>query len=378
MVATRGDLLAAIDRYYRADADLDDLTTALGGDAAEEEELSKVKEIVDDAPIVKYVNLLIMQAIQDRASDIHLEPSEHDLRVRYRIDGVLHEVMRSPRAIQSGVISRLKIMADIDIAERRVPQDGRLSVNANGRKIDLRVATLPTVWGEKVVMRILDNSTASLDLADLGFSAANYERFSKSLGEALRHDPGDRAHRVGQVDDALRHAEHRQQARGQRHHRRGPGRVPVAGHQPGAGEREGGPDLRGRAALDPALRPRHRAARRDPRPRDRADRRRGVADRSPGAVDAAHERRAVRDHPADRDGHRALPGRLGAGLRAGAAAHPQAVLAVQGGLRAGRAGPAARGVPVRPARLAAAACTGRSAARRARAPATRAGSRCTR
>jgi type IV pilus assembly protein PilB len=146
----------------------------------EEEDLSKVKEITEDAPIVRYVNLLITQAIQDRASDIHLEPTEHDLRVRYRIDGVLHEVMRSPRAIQSGVISRLKIMADINIAERRIPQDGRLSVTSNGKKIDLRVATLPTVWGEKVVMRILDNSTARMDLADLGFSPHNFGIFEKS------------------------------------------------------------------------------------------------------------------------------------------------------------------------------------------------------
>ncbi len=180
VVATRSDVAAAIDRYYRADSDLDDLTSALGMDE-EEEDLSKVKEIVEDAPIVKYVNLLITQAIQDRASDIHLEPTESDLRVRFRIDGVLHEVMRSPKAIQSGVISRLKIMADINIAERRVPQDGRLSVNANGKKIDLRVATLPTVWGEKVVMRILDNSTVRLDLTDLGFAEANYERFSASF-----------------------------------------------------------------------------------------------------------------------------------------------------------------------------------------------------
>jgi type IV pilus assembly protein PilB len=180
VVATRGDLAAAIDRYYRADSDLDDLTSIMDS-TEEEDDLSKVKEIVEDAPIVKYVNLLITQAIQDRASDIHLEPGEHDLRVRFRIDGVLHEIMRSPKAIQSGVISRLKIMADINIAERRIPQDGRLSVNAHGKKIDLRVATLPTVWGEKVVMRILDNSTARLDLSDLGFSDSNYERYSRSF-----------------------------------------------------------------------------------------------------------------------------------------------------------------------------------------------------
>ncbi|MGL4173432.1 MAG: GspE/PulE family protein [Actinomycetota bacterium] len=179
VVATRADIGSAIDRYYRADADLDDITSALDM-GEEEEDLSKVKEITEDAPIVKYVNLLITQAIQDRASDIHLEPTEKDLRVRYRIDGVLHEVMRSPKAIQSGVISRLKIMADIDIAERRIPQDGRLSVASNGSKVDLRVATLPTVWGEKVVMRILDNSTTRLTLSDLGFSQGNYERYATS------------------------------------------------------------------------------------------------------------------------------------------------------------------------------------------------------
>src|SRR5439155_21047579 len=145
------------------------------------DDLDAVKEVVDDAPIVRFVNLLITQAIQDRASDIHIEPTERDLRVRFRIDGVLHEIMRSPKTITSGVTSRLKIMADINIAERRIPQDGRLSVNANGKKIDLRVATLPTVWGEKVVMRVLDNSTARLDLSDLGFSEGNMERYSRSF-----------------------------------------------------------------------------------------------------------------------------------------------------------------------------------------------------
>ena len=179
VVATRDDLLAAVDRLCRAEADLDDLSSSLA--VEEEDDLGRLKEVVEEAPIVKYVNLLITQAIQDRASDIHIEPGEHELRVRYRIDGVLHDVMRSPRSIQSGVISRLKIMADIDISERRVPQDGRLSVSAGGQKVDLRVATLPTVWGEKVVMRILDNSTARLALSDLGFTDDNFTRYSASF-----------------------------------------------------------------------------------------------------------------------------------------------------------------------------------------------------
>ncbi len=181
VVATKSDVLNAINRMHRMDSDIEDLTAAIDGGFDESlDDLAKVKEIVDDAPIVKFVNLLITQAIQDRASDIHIEPTERDMRVRFRIDGVLHEIMRSPRTIQSGVISRLKIMADINIAERRIPQDGRMSVNSGGKKIDLRVATLPTVWGEKVVMRILDNSTAMLKLTDLGFMPDNFSVFEQS------------------------------------------------------------------------------------------------------------------------------------------------------------------------------------------------------
>ena len=180
VVATRPDVLAAIDRYHRGEAELDDLSMSMEV-VDDEDDLGKVTEVHEDAPIVKFVNLLITQAIQDRASDIHIEPAERDLRVRFRIDGVLHEIMRSPKTITSGVTSRLKIMADINIAERRIPQDGRLSVTANGKKIDLRVATLPTVWGEKIVMRILDNSTAMLKLSDLGFAEENYEVYSKSF-----------------------------------------------------------------------------------------------------------------------------------------------------------------------------------------------------
>ncbi|MDX6224674.1 MAG: type pilus assembly protein PilB [Frankiales bacterium] len=180
VVSTRADVASAINRYHRADGDLEDLTNAIDTDDGLDD-LASVREVVEDAPIVKYVNLLITQAIQDRASDIHIEPTEKDLRVRFRIDGVLHEAMRSPKNIQAGVLSRLKIMADINIAERRIPQDGRLSVTTNGKKIDLRVATLPTVWGEKCVMRILDNSTAMLKLTDLGFSDHNYERYAQSF-----------------------------------------------------------------------------------------------------------------------------------------------------------------------------------------------------
>jgi type IV pilus assembly protein PilB len=179
-VANRADIAAKINQVYRAEGELDDLTSDLVSDE-DVTDLSALTEVSDEAPVVRFVNLLITQAISDRASDIHLEPTEHDLRVRYRIDGVLHDAHRSPKNIQNGVISRLKIMADMNIAERRLPQDGRLSVNHQGRKVDLRIATLPTVWGEKVVARILDNSTARLGLEDLGFSEPNYRRFETSF-----------------------------------------------------------------------------------------------------------------------------------------------------------------------------------------------------
>jgi len=183
VVAERNDLLTAIGRFVRADGELSDLTTAIEEDSEPTGSELAVNEVEDDAPIVRFVNLLISQAITDHASDIHIEPAEHDMHVRYRIDGVLHEMQRAPKAIQNGVISRLKIMSDIDIAERRKPQDGRLSVMHAGRKIDLRVATLPTVYGEKVVMRILDNSSTTLGIQQMAMLDHNLDRFKKSYSK---------------------------------------------------------------------------------------------------------------------------------------------------------------------------------------------------
>jgi type IV pilus assembly protein PilB len=181
-VAMSSDIKAKIDATYRAEGELSALTSDLTADQPEDLELSGVVDGNDDAPVVRWVDMVIKQAITDRASDIHIEPSETKLRVRYRIDGVLHEMSTSPRSMAGAVISRIKIMSDINIAEKRIPQDGRMSVIHNGKKIDLRVATLPTVWGiEKVVMRILDNSTASMSLDDLGFATHNYETFQRSF-----------------------------------------------------------------------------------------------------------------------------------------------------------------------------------------------------
>ncbi|WP_375400993.1 GspE/PulE family protein [uncultured Amnibacterium sp.] len=178
VMAERSDLLAAIDRYHRADGELNDLSVALEEESAPIEVEAEADD--SDAPIVRFVNLIVSQAIQDHASDIHIEPGEHDIRVRYRIDGVLHDMQHAAKSIQNGVVSRLKIMSEIDIAERRRPQDGRMSVRHGGATIDLRVATLPTVWGEKVVMRILDNSQAAVTIDDLFMMPANRARYEHS------------------------------------------------------------------------------------------------------------------------------------------------------------------------------------------------------
>ncbi len=180
VVATAGQLQDAIDRFHRLDGEVDTMAQEAADELSDGDDLANVNEVVEDAPIVKFVNLLITQAVADRASDIHVEPGERDLRIRFRIDGVLHEVMHSPKSIQAGVISRLKVMSDINIAERRVPQDGRMSLNVGGKPVDLRVATLPTVFGEKVVMRILDKGQALLTLDDQGFLPDVLSRYEAS------------------------------------------------------------------------------------------------------------------------------------------------------------------------------------------------------
>jgi type IV pilus assembly protein PilB len=196
VVATKVDVQGAIGRYYRLDSAAESLAEEAA--AATDAEQKSLEEAVgsagaEDAPIIKLVNLLITQAVNDRASDIHIEPQERDVLVRYRVDGVLHEVMRPPKSVQAGITSRLKIMADVNIAERRLPQDGRISLTVQGKQIDIRVATLPTVHGEKIVMRILDKSSVLLRLSDLGFLPGNYERFEKSFvkpyGEILVTGP---------------------------------------------------------------------------------------------------------------------------------------------------------------------------------------------
>ncbi|MDZ4177906.1 MAG: ATPase, T2SS/T4P/T4SS family [Coriobacteriia bacterium] len=179
-ISTKDDITSAIEEYYKIAEETDD-EEFVGSEEIDESELAQLTDVTSDAPIVKLVNFVIQKAVAERASDIHIEPQETDLRVRFRIDGVLHEIMRSPRATQASIISRFKIMADMDIAESRKPQDGHCAATIGGHKIDFRVSTLPTVYGERVVLRILRKDAILLQLSDLGFLPSSLERFEASF-----------------------------------------------------------------------------------------------------------------------------------------------------------------------------------------------------
>ena len=157
-------------------SDLAELTA----DENVEDDASALESAAEEAPVIKLMNTIISRAVSDRASDIHIEPGERQLRVRFRIDGVLQDDMTSPRSIANAVVSRIKIMAELDIAERRMPQDGRMSLRVSGSPVDVRVATLPSIHGEKVVLRILDKSQGISPLPDLGFLDYNLERYRQA------------------------------------------------------------------------------------------------------------------------------------------------------------------------------------------------------
>lgn len=177
-ISTKEDILAAIEEYYKEARHVSE--EEMGGDIGSEE-LVGLADIAEEAPIVKLVNYIITKAVTDRASDIHIEPQEKDLRVRFRVDGVLHEIMRSPKTTQASIISRFKIMAEMDIAESRKPQDGHTALTVNGHSLDFRVSTLPTVYGERVVLRILRKDSILLRLEDLGFLPTALDRFRGSF-----------------------------------------------------------------------------------------------------------------------------------------------------------------------------------------------------
>jgi type IV pilus assembly protein PilB len=179
VVVARSEVRRIIERLQREDSDLGDMADAMDEQVGAAAQASSA----DDAPIVRYVNNLIEQAVQNRASDLHLEPTEDDMRVRYRIDGVLHELDVVPRGVMAALTSRIKIMSGVDITEKRIPQNGRITALIRGRPVDLRTATLPTVWGEKIVLRVLDTGGIDLDLSKLGFTDYNLQRFAESFSK---------------------------------------------------------------------------------------------------------------------------------------------------------------------------------------------------
>jgi type IV pilus assembly protein PilB len=188
VVATESDIKNAIDKYYdqsasladvMGDMDLEDLEVV---DIDEEIDMSSVERATEDAPVVRMVNAILQDAIKKKASDIHIEPYEKLFRVRYRIDGVLYEAMKPPLKLKNAITSRIKIMAELDIAERRLPQDGRIKIKlGGGRDMDFRVSVLPTLFGEKICLRLLDKSSLQTDLTKLGYEPEALEAFQREI-----------------------------------------------------------------------------------------------------------------------------------------------------------------------------------------------------
>jgi len=194
VIASQAGIRKAIDRCYEGQGGVTEVLTELATDVTaaavevlEDDETGakvdvfELKESADEAPVVKLVNMVLADAIQKGGSDVHFEPYEKVYRIRFRIDGVLHEMLAPPKRLEPAITSRLKIMANLDIAERRLPQDGRIKLRYNTREIDFRVSILPTIYGEKAVLRILDKEALRLDLGQLGFDAWSLEQFQKAI-----------------------------------------------------------------------------------------------------------------------------------------------------------------------------------------------------
>ncbi len=189
IIAIKSDLQRAIDEFYGREDLLKDAISdsyeleefKIEKDAEEELSLDDLIAKAEEAPVVKLVDLILMQAIKDRASDIHIEPFKNKINIRYRIDGVLYEIPPPAKHLLPAIVSRIKILSNLDIAERRLPQDGAFFVKVENKGIDIRVSTIPAVFGEKVVMRILDKSSTPLNLGDLGFDPEELEKFRKAI-----------------------------------------------------------------------------------------------------------------------------------------------------------------------------------------------------
>ncbi len=309
VVAGRDRIEDAINRVYEKQAGEERLES--DDSNRDEEATSDILDSDDEAPVIRWVNSLFLQAMKERASDIHIEPEEKEVIVRYRIDGELYIARRAPRAFMNSIISRIKIESALNIAEKRLPQDGRITKRIAGKSFDIRVSTIPTSRGyERIVMRLLNKSSVLLDLPDLGFSPREYALMDGLIrrpdGIILVTGPD----RQRKDDDALRVHQPHQPAEPEHPDRGGSGRVRDPGDPPGPRAAQDRADVRERAPRLSPARPGHRHGRRDPRPRDARDCNQRVADRTPRALDHPHQRRRRRDHAHDRHGRRAVPAAL--------------------------------------------------------------------
>lgn len=187
-IITKVGLLSEIDKglevqYGEGKSQMDQLLDHLESDEIGEEDLEHLKDLASEAPVIKMVNLIMQRAIESRASDIHIEPFEQKLKVRLRVDGVLQNIDAPPVTSSAAVLSRIKIMAKLNIAERRLPQDGRIKIQMLGKELDLRVSTIPTLYGESVVIRLLDKESTVLDFNTLGFAGKQYQKFMEVLAQ---------------------------------------------------------------------------------------------------------------------------------------------------------------------------------------------------
>ena len=349
---------SALDAAARS---LTDMPTMLA-DAGDVEVLEDLEEISaemltrqgEEAPVIKLVNVVLMSAISKGASDIHIEPYEKEYRVRYRVDGILYNIMAPPLKMRDAITSRIKIMAKLDIAEKRLPQDGRIKIrfsdNGQTKDIDFRVSCLPTLFGEKIVMRLLDKGKLMLDMTKLGFEPESLKKLEtqihKPWGMVLVTGPTGSGKtntlyssisKVNTAETNIMTAED-------------PVEFNLLGVNQVQVRENDRPELRRRAPKLPSPGPQHHPGRRNPRLRNRGNRGQGGADRPPRAVDAAHQRRAEHDQPLDEHGHRAVPGCQLAQPGVRPAPGAPRVRQLQDRRRRAAAGPGADRIHLRPGR----------------------------
>ncbi len=358
VVSQPAALKRAIDRAFRTgEQQVDSLLGEVkaGGELEVKVDKEKVQDLVEatadvkseDAPAVKLVNLILLHALKDKASDIHIEPGEKTLRVRVRVDGALKLVMTPPKSILNALISRLKIMAQLDIAERFAPQDGKFQIRYEGRTIDFRLSILPVVGGEKAVMRILDGGNLALKLESMGYEPRALEDIRKAINAAYGMMLVTGPTGSGKSTTLYSCVHEVATARRQRGHGRGSGRVPHGRHQPGARQSQARHHLRRRAAFDPAPGPGRDPGRRNPRHRDGRHRDQGGAHGPPGALHAAHQRRGLDHHATARHEDRPLHGLELALVHRGPAPGAQAVRELPPAAGAARERTSVRGLHAR-------------------------------